>query len=525
MAFNYRKQIEEESPYWGKKRLISARDVIDPIPESINEKEYGSIFGRPNDDKPFFIPYAGWQLNSIHSYLDLLLLLGRVSATHGSCIQNISWFCFGGPIEIVGDRQRYVHQEAVELGQAEQDAYIETVTRFLPEFNAKKIFQTAFRWGKECGDRWYYFEGDQNFGKIEVLDPRRCLYYHDKQVPYRVVGVGDAKMNDDTIQKKKYVLVPEGPQIGEYEDGKIRFIMHFKDGNNIHYGRPDTEHVFITQFREYKDDEFLLKKSANHFTGRAIWEFEDDPVLPSQNDQNDKANDNGYGNFAQEVEDNMTNKSDSPVEFVVTSRPYQSQPSTLFQIQDNIPKGFFDFLNSASHQKIVMAHNWSSKLLGAEEGSSGINNAFWEILEIKQPIIEGHQDKLSTELKQVLDIVGNIYGFENNARFRGTMPYMHAMSARTTQGPTGEGGEAMPETASVKERMDAYGVGVRAGAITPQAVDEDSFRIDLGLPPVGPDVQGAWVDDGGVRRPITLQSKTQDDAEIKQISNEDEPTQ
>jgi hypothetical protein len=67
---------------------------------------------------------------------------------------------------------------------------------------------------------------------------------------------------------------------------------------------------------------------------------------------------------------------------------------------------------------------------------------------------------------------------------------------------------------TVSERMNAYGIGVRAGAITPQIMDEESFRNDLSLPAMGPDAKEAWVDDDGVRRPITLASKTQIDAEI-----------
>jgi hypothetical protein len=214
------------------------------------------------------------------------------------------------------------------------------------------------------------------------------------------------------------------PQVGEYSDGKKRTIFHFKDGTNIHYGRPDTEQAFLTMFREYKDDEYLLKTSANHFTPRAILEFEDDPVIPSDNDLDDKARESGYSSFAQQVEDHMTNKAASPMSFVVMSRPYQASSSVLHQITDNIPKGFFDFLNQSAHQKIVMAHNWSSKLMGAEEGSSGLNNAFWEIFEIKKPIIENYQDQLSSELKEVMDFVGALYGFENNYRFIGTSPFV-----------------------------------------------------------------------------------------------------
>ncbi len=57
---------------------------------------------------------------------------------------------------------------------------------------------------------------------------------------------------------------------------------------------------------------------------------------------------------------------------------------------------------------------------------------------------------------------------------------------------------------SLRAAIDAYGVGVRAGTFTPTQEDENHFRAKLGLPKITSDVQRAWREDGGVRRPITL---------------------
>ena len=75
---------------------------------------------------------------------------------------------------------------------------------------------------------------------------------------------------------------------------------------------------------------------------------------------------------------------------------------------------------------------------------------------------------------------------------------------------------------NLKAKFDSYGVGVRAGTITPQADDEDAFRSESGLPPVSDAVKKAWIDDGGFRRPITLQSGEQVSAEIEQVESEDD---
>lgn len=73
------------------------------------------------------------------------------------------------------------------------------------------------------------------------------------------------------------------------------------------------------------------------------------------------------------------------------------------------------------------------------------------------------------------------------------------------QGESGETGATVNAAlTSVKEDMDAYGVGVRAGAITPQTDDENHFRQKLNLPSMSPSAVDAWQKDKGVRRPITL---------------------
>ena len=64
---------------------------------------------------------------------------------------------------------------------------------------------------------------------------------------------------------------------------------------------------------------------------------------------------------------------------------------------------------------------------------------------------------------------------------------------------------ALLDIEEMKSKMDAYGVGVRAGAITPQSADEDHFRKSLEIPPPSPAVAAAWDEDEGYRRPITLQ--------------------
>ena len=66
------------------------------------------------------------------------------------------------------------------------------------------------------------------------------------------------------------------------------------------------------------------------------------------------------------------------------------------------------------------------------------------------------------------------------------------------------GANAGDASQATKDRLDAYGVGVRAGAITSQMTDEAVFRAEMGLPEMSPEARKAWQSTGNVRAPITL---------------------
>ncbi len=74
---------------------------------------------------------------------------------------------------------------------------------------------------------------------------------------------------------------------------------------------------------------------------------------------------------------------------------------------------------------------------------------------------------------------------------------------------------------TLRGQMETYGVGVRSGTITPQPTDEDYFRESAGLPEMSTEVSEAWTSDGGVRRPVTLQSGKAFDAAQEDAGGEE----
>lgn len=67
-----------------------------------------------------------------------------------------------------------------------------------------------------------------------------------------------------------------------------------------------------------------------------------------------------------------------------------------------------------------------------------------------------------------------------------------------------EDGETNTEMEELAAELNAYGIAVRAGAITPQEDDEEHFRQRLGLPSVSDPIRKSWKTDEGTRRPIKI---------------------
>jgi len=65
----------------------------------------------------------------------------------------------------------------------------------------------------------------------------------------------------------------------------------------------------------------------------------------------------------------------------------------------------------------------------------------------------------------------------------------------------------MADITKLKAMIETYGIGVRAGVLTPCLQDENEFRKLLGLQPAPVEVAADWASTEGIRRPITLAGK------------------
>lgn len=77
---------------------------------------------------------------------------------------------------------------------------------------------------------------------------------------------------------------------------------------------------------------------------------------------------------------------------------------------------------------------------------------------------------------------------------------------------------AKTEQEILRQKLETYGTAVRAGVISPNLEDERAMREALDLPKPSPAVVEAWTEDGGVRKPITLQGQKENAAQADALA-------
>jgi len=213
-------------------------------------------------------------------------------------------------------------------------------------------------------------------------------------------------------------------------------------------------------------------------------------------------------------------------------------PTLAANIQtfDARKEGEFVDLQEMAASAIVVANRWSKSLAGfATTGQLGTNEQMRRELEyLQNTVVKQRQNMflsrfLNPFMRDSAEWTGapwgGIYlGISNSLpiSFYGDFSVENALTQNEKRELLGYAPLDLTETGTdtdIEKTFNAYGVGVRAGAITAQMADEQFFRQLASLPEMGTEVQEVWADEG-VRRPITLKSTEERAAELEQTTSD-----
>jgi hypothetical protein len=220
------------------------------------------------------------------------------------------------------------------------------------------------------------------------------------------------------------------------------------------------------------------------------------------------------------MEENFTNKGSGSLSFTHFVRPYGAKPMAVHQLQPNTNQDWFDVMGGRADKVIVMSNQWSAKLLYDDTASGLSNNIIIDALKSKLPVVRDNQAIAEKPINVALGKIVEWFGMESQFLNLGIdikSPYA-AILEDTGADPEGGDQEAGSQPgADMSIIFNAYGIAVRSGSVTPQIQDEEHFRNLMGWPEISPEAMEAWADDEGVRRPITLSSKREQDAQIEKV--------
>lgn len=164
-----------------------------------------------------------------------------------------------------------------------------------------------------------------------------------------------------------------------------------------------------------------------------------------------------------------------------------------------LPWGPADFL--ARRMKLLRTKwlppkwDWVDPYKDAQAEKLLVDNGFKDRSDV---IEEGGEDSEATD-RRILDTRKRVIAAEAEL---GGAPLFADSNQPEPVAPGPEEGDG--EGDGFTEEINAYGIAVRAGSVTPQSQDEEHLREIMGLPEMSPEAKAAWTKSNNVRTPITL---------------------
>lgn len=403
------------------------REFDNPIPKELDDPDYVKKFFKRFP----FVPYAGTRDNPKQSFLNLLLDLSDVSPTLSGCIDQIGRFCFNSGMYLVDQEENLFIADSVNLSSNKtQLRYSEFVKNIsLGRLNFGQFVHSIYR-NLKNGNVWVEYQEIETAGvknvRFIIHDPRTCLYWLEPNAG-DVEYVGISKRFDEAwLIEHPPKIIPKYPYKLDDDDGVTKSMFHFTEEEHGFYGRPDWISAFIYAYREYQDALFQVKMAANNFTGQVIIEVEDDPPSTDNNFGEQEAHEAGFTSTQDRMEFNFSNKSPDPSTMMFLTRPYGARPVTVEEIQPNTNENFYKVSDEITEKKILIANQWSKKLLTGDVATGLSSTSFLDELKTKEKsVIAYYQNSVENVLQELFAPAMEFLGFEDimSAKLRFNLPY------------------------------------------------------------------------------------------------------
>jgi hypothetical protein len=128
---------------------------------------------------------------------------------------------------------------------------------------------------------------------------------------------------------------------------------------------------------------YLNRLTAKEFLAKTIIEVEDDAPNNNRLVNNKRDQQVGYKSTLDRFEKRFTNASKNPSTFIMMSRPVNSKPMEVVQLQPNTNERFYEKMGNQNETKIIQSHAWSKRLLGGDGTSLFSTGVYMDELKVK----------------------------------------------------------------------------------------------------------------------------------------------
>lgn len=485
-------------------------ELTNPIPEACNDT--GKIRTFFSENGKWIVPYYGDHAYSSHSILKVIYDLCQLSPSFVAAEEGIIKYSFGKSFSVGA-----IEQEGLYIPDFESTVSSEIVLDFFNTVQSlglsfrKLLNQTKelYRSHLRTGNHYLYIKEVTVAGQVsyefKVLYPRQTAYLLTKtEAKKRIVW---AKVWDINFWKKNKPKVIRATELyGEWNWS----IKNSSTGNTIRetvvhgfdkidesdwYGRSNKIlSILNSMYVEYANSDMMCKTASSEAIAKVVWLFEQQP-------HNRGGSSTGSTNFKNSmntlrklmtVEGGNESKVMAGMEY-----PKGSEKPEPIHLNINRDTNYLKETDSNASSKIFGTLGWFRELTGNIQATGGLganqiinlfliaqnstvadNQCYWQdywnfiFKEI------GRKNNLPVLINNGLKFTDNISDFINKLS---SYDKGNQVINRVERDPIDNDPERL-SFETLKSKLDAYGVGVRAGVFTPQTIDEESLRKEAGLP-------------------------------------------
>lgn len=429
---NLKKRLKRQGALRPSRVKPYLSNLESPIPAQIKDAdEYEKFFKQAGNT---YIPYAGTDTYSSHGLLALLLSMADLSPTQGGILLAQRRFALSGKIEVVRQPDPIFEMgDEPEVPDSERRLFVQFArqvtwrdssgTPTTPRSIGMHINDNL----RTCGNAYLEVVMVETLGQravfIDLHKPEDCLYRYTPTGADRVMAISPI-WRLDYITQHPPREVPVYPAVLRRR-GTYRTMIHIKTGNERFYGRPDSLSSLNYQFFEFQNSDYLNKAAYSQFAGQVFIEVEDEnpESIPSLDESAEQV---GYDNLHDRIEQNVTNKADDLQSVVVSVRPYGSKPAYIFQFAPNTNENWYAVTNQEAERQILKSHGFPRRLVGMEEASGLSSNIVVDVMRTYSPTLfrelqESVEKPINLAYQLAADWLGASFAEDLSIRF--TSPY------------------------------------------------------------------------------------------------------